>query len=136
MEKISSSPEVTESIGINFANKVSKGDIIRVNGDLGAGKTTFIKGILKGFGYKGNVSSPTYTLINEYDSIYKVIHIDCYRENSINRWMDIGIIDYLNAENVVIIEWAEYIDSILPENTISIDISHVSELKRKIQILR
>jgi len=136
LEKISSSPEVTESIGINFANKVSKGDIIRVNGDLGAGKTTFIKGILKGFGYKGNVSSPTYTLINEYDSIYKVIHIDCYRENSINRWMDIGIIDYLNAENVVIIEWAEYIDSILPENTISIDISHVSELKRKIQILR
>lgn len=136
MEKISNSPEATESIGINFSNKVSKGDIIRVNGDLGAGKTTFIKGILKGFGYKGNVSSPTYTLINEYDSIYKVIHIDCYRENSINRWMDIGIIDYLNAENVVIIEWAEYIDSILPENTISIDISHVSELKRKIQILR
>ena len=136
MEKISNSPEATEAIGINFSNKVSKGDIIRVNGDLGAGKTTFIKGILKGFGYKGNVSSPTYTLINEYDSIYKVIHIDCYRENSINRWMDIGIIDYLNAENVVIIEWAEYIDSILPENTISIDISHVSELKRKIQILR
>ena len=135
MEKISSSPEATESIGINFSNKVSKGDIIRVNGELGAGKTTFIKGILKGLGYKGNVNSPTYTLINEYDSIYKVIHIDCYREKSINRWLDIGIIDYLNTENVVIIEWAEYINSILPKSTINIDISHVSELKRKIQIL-
>ena len=136
MEKISYSPKNTELIGISFSKQINSGDIIAINGTLGAGKTTFIKGVLQGLGYKGNVSSPTYTLINEYDSIYKVIHIDCYRENSINRWMDIGIIDYLNAENVVIIEWAEYIDSILPENTISIDISHVSELKRKIQILR
>ena len=133
MEKISNSPEQTQLFGIDFSNKISKGDIIAINGELGAGKTTFIKGVLKGLGYRGNVKSPTYTLINEYDSKYKTIHIDCYREKNINRWLDIGIMDYLNGDNIVIIEWAEYINSILPDDIISIDIHHISELDRKIK---
>ena len=135
MEKISDSPESTQLIGFNFSRKIINGNIIAINGDLGAGKTTFIKGILEGLGYKGNVSSPTYTLINEYESQHKVIHIDCYREHEINRWVDIGIIDYLNGNNIVIIEWPEYISKILPSDIIKIDIKHLSESKRKINIL-
>ena len=133
MEKISNSPEQTQLFGIDFSNKISKGDIIAINGELGAGKTTFIKGVLKGLGYRGNVKSPTYTLINEYDSKHKTIHIDCYREKNINRWLDVGIMDYLNGDDIVIIEWAEYINSILPDNIISIDIHHISESDRKIK---
>ena len=135
MEKISNSPEQTQLFGIDFSNKISKGDIIAINGELGAGKTTFIKGVLKGLGYRGNVKSPTYTLINEYDSKYKTIHIDCYREKNINRWLDVGIMDYLNGDDIVIIEWAEYINSILPNNIINIDIHHISESDRKIKFL-
>ena len=135
MEKISTNPNQTQSIGFNFANQIKTGDIIAIDGEIGTGKTTFIKGILHGLGYKGNVSSPTYTLINEYESQHKVIHIDCYREHQINRWIDIGIIDYLNGNNIVIIEWPEYISEILPSDIIKVYIEHLSEFERKINIL-
>jgi len=135
LEKISNSPEETQLIGTNFSNQISGGDIIAINGIIGSGKTTFIKGILKGLGYKGNVSSPTYTLINEYDSSNKVVHIDCYREKKVKRWLDVGIMDYLNGNNILIIEWAEYIESILPDDIIKVELEHFSESKRKIKIL-
>ena len=135
MEKISNDPYETKSIGFEFSSNIAKGDIIAINGEIGAGKTTFIKGILQGLGYKGNVSSATYTLVNEYESEYKIFHIDCYREKKIDRWLDIGIMDYLNGDNVVIIEWSEYIKNILPSDITNVHIAHISELKRKIKIL-
>lgn len=135
MEKISNSPEDTENIGYLFSEKINQGDIILINGDLGAGKTTFIKGVLRGLEYTGNVNSPTYTLVNEYYSKYRVIHIDCYREQNVNRWLDIGIMDYLFGDNVVIIEWSEYISSIIPKDVIAINIDSISEFERKIKIL-
>ncbi len=135
MEKISNDPETTEFIGFNLASQIKTGDIIAIEGEIGAGKTTFIKGILNGFGYTGNVNSPTYTLINEYQSKNKIIHIDCYREQNLNRWLDIGVVDYLNGDNIIIIEWPQYIRKILPDHTIDIYIKHISEFKRKIKIL-
>ena len=136
MEKNSNSPDVTMSIGFEFSKEIKAGDIIAIEGEIGAGKTTFIKGILKGLGYKGNVNSPTYTLINEYQADSKIIHIDCYREKNINRWIDIGFIDYLNDNNIIIIEWPEYIRKILPSDTIDIYIKHIEESIREIKILR
>ena len=136
MEKNSNSPDVTMSIGFEFSKEIKAGDIIAIEGEIGAGKTTFIKGILKGLGYKGNVNSPTYTLINEYQANSKIIHIDCYREKNINRWIDIGFIDYLNDNNIIIIEWPEYIRKILPSDTIDIYIKHIEESIREIKILR
>ena len=124
------------SIGFEFSQEIKAGDIIAIEGEIGAGKTTFIKGILKGLGYKGNVNSPTYTLINEYQANSKIIHIDCYREKNINRWIDIGFIDYLNDNNIIIIEWPEYIRKILPSDTIDIYIKHIEESIREIKILR
>ena len=84
----------TEKLGIEFSKTVSKGTIVLLNGDLGSGKTTFAKGVLRGLNYAEEVTSPTYTLINEYNADYDVIHIDCYREKNINRWLNIGLIDY------------------------------------------
>ena len=136
MEKNSNSPDITMSIGFEFSQEIKAGDIIAIEGEIGAGKTTFIKGILKGLGYKGNVNSPTYTLINEYQANSKIIHIDCYREKNINRWIDIGFIDYLNDNNIIIIEWPEYIRKILPSDTIDIYIKHIEESIREIKILR
>ena len=105
----------TEELGIEFSKKISGGDVITLNGNLGSGKTTFVKGVLKGLNYRAEVTSPTYTLINEYNADFNVIHIDCYREKNINRWLNIGLIDYFEGNNILFIEWPEIIESILPK---------------------
>ena len=103
----------TENLGVEFSKKISQGAIITLNGDLGSGKTTFVKGVLKGFNYIDEVTSPTYTLINEYNADYKIIHIDCFREKNIDRWLNIGLIDYFTEENILFIEWPNNIKDIL-----------------------
>ena len=95
----------TEQVGYNFSKKISKGDIITLNGNLGSGKTTFVKGVLKGLNYQYEVTSPTYTLINEYNADYNIIHIDCYREKNVNRWkrqlnLPSKSIDLINKKNM------------------------------------
>ena len=112
---ITSSNVETQELGYKFSQKISKGDIIALNGNLGSGKTTFVKGVLKGLNYQDEVTSPTYTLVNEYNADYNIIHIDCYRETDVNRWLNIGLIDYFLENNIVFIEWPENIISILPK---------------------
>ena len=107
----------TQELGVQFSKFIKNGDVITLNGNLGSGKTTFVKGVLMGLGYKDEVTSPTYTLINEYKTKYNIIHLDCYREKDINRWLNIGLIDYFNNQNILFIEWAENIKSILPDKT-------------------
>mgnify|MGYP001397151779 CR=1 FL=1 len=107
----------TQELGIQFSKFIKNGDVITLNGDLGSGKTTFVKGVLIGLGYQDEVTSPTYTLINEYKTKYNIIHLDCYREKDINRWLNIGLIDYFNNQNILFIEWAENIKNILPDKT-------------------
>ena len=99
---------------------------------MGSGKTTFVKGILKGLNYKYDVTSPTFTLINEYNADLKVIHIDFYRENDTQRWKEIGINEYFHSNNLVLIEWGNMIDEILPDNVIRIYFEHITLNKRKI----
>ena len=76
-QKITKNNVDTEELGYNFASKISPTDIFALNGNLGSGKTTFVKGVLKGLNYKHEVTSPTYTLINEYNADFNIIHIDC-----------------------------------------------------------
>ena len=105
----------TQKLGEEFSKNINSGDIILLYGDLGSGKTTFIKGILKGLKFSGEVTSPTFSLINEYDANKKVIHIDCYREENLDRWINLGIEDYFNKSNIVIIEWPEILENIIPD---------------------
>ena len=121
----------TQKLGENFSKEIKSGDIVLLYGDLGAGKTTFVKGILKGFQFDSEVTSPTFSLINEYNADKKVIHIDCYREKEIERWISIGIEDYFNQSNIVIIEWPEILETIIPDNAIKIKISHINTNKRE-----
>jgi len=123
----------TEKLGYNFSKKISQGDIITLKGNLGSGKTTFVKGVLKGLNYQHEVTSPTYTLINEYDANYKIIHIDCYRESDVNRWLNIGLIDYFSGNNILFIEWPEKIESILPKNINKLSFEIVSVNERLIK---
>ena len=125
------SPEATKKLGEKLSNVLEIGDIISLNGELATGKTTFMKGDLNGLGYQGEVTSPTFTLVNEYNSKPKVIHIDCYRENNLNRWIGLGIHEYLESDTIVLIEWAELIQSLLPEKLIEIKFSHSGENNRE-----
>ena len=132
LEKIINNEEECELLGIAIANKLNQGDVVSLEGDLGSGKTTFVKGILKGLNYKYDVTSPTFTLINEYNADLKVIHIDFYRENDTQRWKEIGINEYFHSNNLVLIEWGNMIDEILPDNVIRIYFEHITLNKRKI----
>ncbi len=127
-------PEETVLLGEDLSNYLECGDVLALVGELASGKTTFIQGMLRGLNYTKPVTSPTFTLINEYDAIFPVVHIDCYREEDLNRWIKVGFLDYLNAENIVIIEWADKIHSLLPDNHIQIGFIHRGKNKREITI--
>ena len=127
-------PEETIELGKQLSNYLQGGDVLAMVGELASGKTTFIKGILQGLKYNEPVTSPTFTLINEYNALYPVIHIDCYRETNLNRWIKIGFHDYINTENIVIIEWANKIIPLLPYDYIQIDFTHQGQDKRIIDL--
>lgn len=122
MEFISNSRQETADIAKQFAKTVKAGDIICLNGDLGAGKTAFTSGFAAGLGYSGYVSSPTFALINEYRADMMIYHFDVYRIDESVEMFDIGIDDYLFGDGVCIIEWAERIKDLLPDNVINVNI--------------
>tara|TARA_B100000214_G_C23910894_1_gene601237 strand:+ start:692 stop:1126 length:435 start_codon:yes stop_codon:yes gene_type:complete len=120
--------------GKSFSDIVFPGTVIGLGGGLGAGKTTFVKGLLEGLGYTGNVTSPTFTLVNQYNLDSTIYHIDCYRETDLESWIKLGINEYINSDSIVIIEWYGYIESILPIDMIKIDFKMLSQNSREIVI--
>ena len=127
-------PEETIRLGEDLSSYLERGDVLALVGELASGKTTFIQGMLRGLKYAISVTSPTFTLINEYNAMYPVIHIDCYREENLNRWIKVGLYDYTNEENIVIIEWADKISSLLPNDHIQINFTHKGQDKREITL--
>ena len=137
MKKINAivkSEDETLILGEQFSQHLSKGDILGLNGDLGSGKTTLVRGILRGLNYEGHVTSPTFTLINEYDADLYVIHVDFYREENINRWKNIGFEETMYNSDLVVIEWSNLIPEILPEDMKILQFEHVDINERKIYL--
>jgi len=132
INSISKSYEDTFQLGIDLSKKIKSGDVIGLIGELASGKTSFVKGILKGLEYKYDVTSPTFTLVNEYNAKIKVVHIDFYREINIERWNNIGIQDILNNDAIIIIEWADLLLDLLPKNMVKIYFNHLSDNQREI----
>ena len=131
--KITDSEQDTINLGVELSKYIENGDIIALHGDLGSGKTTLTKGIMQGLEYAYAVTSPTYTLLNEYSSRKDVIHIDCYKESDLGIWISLGLNDYINnKENIIVIEWPELLISILPDDVINIRLNHISKNKREI----
>ncbi len=129
MELISKSASQTEDIAFEYAKTLNKGDVVVLSGDLGAGKTQFVKGVAKYFGLNG-VTSPTYAYLNVYgDMLY---HYDCYRLSCGEDAERLGLTDYFNGDNICLIEWAENIEDTLPEKVKKVTILKLSENERKI----
>mgnify|MGYP000456260189 FL=1 len=104
------------------------------NGEMGSGKTTLIKAIIKELGYKGTVSSPTFSIINEYLNGDKIYHFDFYRIKNKNELLDIGIDEYISSNNRCFIEWPNLITDMLPDKHIELNIDVISSDNRKIRI--
>lgn len=113
----------TTQLGIKLGNLLNTGDIICLTGDLGTGKTHITKGIAKGLGINDNITSPTFTIVNEYDTgRLKLNHFDVYRVSDPDEIYAIGFDDYIFSDAVSIIEWANYIEEILPKDLLHINI--------------
>ena len=134
MEFITNSPGQTEEIGIKLAEKLKPGAVIAYRGDLGAGKTAFTRGVARGLGIQDPVTSPTYTIVNEYLSgRLPLFHFDMYRLHSADDLFDIGWDDYLERGGVCAVEWSENVEDAL-ENPITVTIEKLGEESRKITI--
>lgn len=123
MEFISHSPEETEAVGAELAGKLTPGTVIAYTGDLGAGKTAFTRGLARGLGVTERVTSPTFTIVNEYiGGRLPLFHFDLYRLGSSDELFDIGWEDYLSRGGVCAVEWSENIEDALEDDCLRIDI--------------
>ena len=110
---ISESPGQTFEFGERYSKNLKSGDVVLLEGEMGAGKTLFAKGVAKGLGISEEVTSPTYAYMNDYGG--RLYHFDCYRLKSGEQAEGLGLCDYFYADGVCLIEWAENISSVLPE---------------------
>ena len=134
MEYITNSPEETEKIGAALANTLKPGMVIAYRGDLGAGKTAFTRGLARGLGCGEMVTSPTYTIVNEYlGGRLPLFHFDMYRLASSDDLWDIGWEDYLERGGVCAVEWSENVAEAM-EGAITVTIEKLGEDTRRITI--
>ena len=134
MEFITHSPAETEAVGVALAKTLAPGAVIAYRGDLGAGKTAFTRGLARGLGYAEPVTSPTYTIVNEYlGGRIPLFHFDMYRLRSADDLWDIGWDDYLERGGVCAVEWSENVDQAL-EDPITVTIEKTGEDSRRIII--
>ncbi len=134
MQFITHSPEETEKIGAALAKKLKPGTVIAYRGDLGAGKTAFTRGLARGLGYLDAVTSPTYTIVNEYlGGRLPLFHFDMYRLPSADDLWDIGWEDYLDRGGICAVEWSENVAEAL-ENPMVISIEKLDDVTRAITL--
>ena len=165
LTKISRSTEATRELAKHIADKLKGGEVLALVGELGAGKTTFAKGLAEYFGIESTVTSPTFTLVQEYAvrgpklkaqsskqiqnpkskklstasyrlPVTSITHIDCYRLNSPQELLEIGFKDYLTRQDtVIIIEWADKVKNILPPNTQWLNFKHGKKENERVIVL-
>lgn len=129
----SSSPNDTKEFASLLVKKLKAGDVVTLGGDLGAGKTTFVSGALKAFGYEGKVISPTFNILKCYNELTPPIyHIDAYRLENIDQ--DLGLEEFIEDVGISFIEWPQFIKKIIPLKHLEIEIELISDNQRKITV--
>ena len=124
---MSHSTAETESIGASLGQRLLPGSVLAYRGDLGMGKTAFTRGLARGLGFTGRVTSPTFTIVNEYEGRIPLFHFDMYRLSSSDELFEIGWEDYISQNGVCIVEWSENTDDIFDSGTVSVTIEKEKE---------
>lgn len=127
---ISKSREQTLAFAAEYAKGLRAGDVVLLDGDMGAGKTVFTKGVAAGLGIEEEVTSPTYAYMNDYDG--RLFHYDCYRIESVEQAERLGLADYFDMGGICLIEWAQNIAPLLPPRVKTVTIKKLSEDEREI----
>ena len=133
-ELTTSTPEATEALGEALGRAVSGGELIGLTGELGAGKTCFVQGLVRGLGATVRATSPTFVLVNQYKGRVAVHHVDAYRTDSMTELMDLGLLDLMGGDGVTVIEWADKLIPLLPPDAIHVHIAGVGDEPRTITI--
>jgi tRNA threonylcarbamoyladenosine biosynthesis protein TsaE len=133
---VSRSPEETEAAGERLGRTLGVGDVVALTGELGAGKTCFIQGLVRGLGVRARATSPTFVLINEYRGRLPVRHVDAYRTRSLAELMDLGLPELFDEGGVTVVEWADKLGPLLPSRTIHVQIGGLGDEPREITVRR
>ena len=120
LEVTTESPEETRILGAALAPLLVPGDVVSLTGDLGAGKTVFVQGLAAALGVQGRVTSPTFTIVHEYEGRYPILHLDIYRLDSFQEVIDLGFEDLLDPSAIVVVEWGEAVAPLLPQRHLEI----------------
>ena len=131
-----SSPEETDAAGERLGTTLGPGDVVALSGELGAGKTVFVQGLVRALGVTSGATSPTFVLVNEYRGRLPVHHVDAYRTASLAELLDLGVEEMMDGDGVTVIEWAEKAAPLLPARTIHVHIDGVGDEPRAIRITR
>ncbi len=127
----------TRALGEELSSSLRPGDVVVLEGELGAGKSELARGIARGLGVRETVTSPSFTILNVYESgRYPLYHFDWYRLESADELYELGMDEYLGGDGIAVVEWAERCPEAVPENTIRITLDVTGEESRRIQILR
>ena len=134
LEIISKSVEDTENTGAAFVKSIPKSSVVAMYGELGAGKTAFVRGMARGLNSNSRVTSPTFTIVNEYSGDTELFHFDMYRLKSGDELFDIGWEDYLSRGGICVVEWSENVKDAFDGSELSVTIEKLSDTERKIII--
>ncbi len=134
MKFLSDSERQTELAGKQLAQRLCPGTVVALYGDLGMGKTAFVRGMAEGLGITSRVNSPTFTIVNEYDGAVPLFHFDMYRLSSSDELFNIGWEDYLDRGGVCAVEWSENVPGAFPDDTVRVTISRLENTRRMIEI--
>jgi tRNA threonylcarbamoyladenosine biosynthesis protein TsaE len=124
---VTCSPEETRILGASLAPVLLPGDVLSLSGDLGAGKTVFVQGLATALGVTGRVTSPTFTIVHEYEGRYPIMHLDVYRLDSFQEILDLGFEEYFDPRAVVVIEWGEAVEQLLPRRHLRIELRRADD---------
>jgi tRNA threonylcarbamoyladenosine biosynthesis protein TsaE len=127
-------PEQTASAGEALGRTLGPGDVVALYGDLGAGKTCFAQGLVRGLGVTTQATSPTFVLVNEYRGRLPVHHVDAYRTGGLTELIDLGLLDLIDGDGVTLLEWADRAEPLLPARAVRVSIEGLGDEPRAVTI--
>jgi tRNA threonylcarbamoyladenosine biosynthesis protein TsaE len=127
-------PEQTAAAGEALGRTLCAGDVVALYGELGAGKTCFVQGLVRGLDVRTLATSPTFVLVNEYRGRLSVHHVDAYRTSSLTELMDLGLLDLFGGDGVTLLEWADRAEPLVPARAIRVRIEGLGDEPREVKI--